>query len=436
MEIATDVVDRRELGQRVRERRVDLAMILTELWRDPVDLERGVDLLLGLRRDLLAAGLSADAVEAVLVQQQLPLQRMAAEPDVVLLRAGEVDHRGAPGARRDDTQVDLQTAADDDRGLRVPLREHALHAGGSGERPHDRRRIVGGDKEIDVADGLAVSADAARDADPLDAARAERLDHLARLLARVGDQRASGGLLQRPDRLQDVLFGLRLDLRQLAKTSRLRRLFELIDGRDAELLVDDASRRGPYARHAQERDEPFGDRGFQLGVPLRCAGGDELRDSFRHRRTGLRDLGETALLQEHGHGLAQVPDRARDLPVGHRTEDVLTLELEEITDLVKDGGDAFVVDGDGIPWHESMLSAAGELHVMECRVDLTARAQPLRVLGGDGRAVWAVVDLGQELDGLAVGAVAGLVRTEGVVRGADDAQRVGALHAVDRKRLL
>src|SRR3954464_10210243 len=82
------------------------------------------------------------------------------------------------------------------------------------------------------------------------------------------------------------------------------------------------------------------------------------------------------------------------------------------------------------------LSAAGELHVMECRVDLAARAQPLRVLGGDGRTVGSVVDLGEELDGPAVCAVARLVRAERIVCRTDDAQRVRALHAVHGKRLL
>ena len=47
MEIALQVLDRDQDGQRVRERGVDLAVILAELGRDPIHAERGVDVLLG-----------------------------------------------------------------------------------------------------------------------------------------------------------------------------------------------------------------------------------------------------------------------------------------------------------------------------------------------------------------------------------------------------
>src|SRR3954469_4932570 len=170
------------------------------------------------------------------------------------------------------------------------------------------------------------------------------------------DERTPGALLERGDRFEDVLLGLRLDLRQLPEAMIFRGLLELVDGRDLQVLVDDPRRGRPDARDAQQRDESLGYRRFQLCVPLRLAVADQLGDRFGHRRSGLRDLGEAALLEQDGHGLAQIADRARDLTVGHRTEDVLPLELEEVTDLVEDRGDAFVVERGGSPGHTSMLA--------------------------------------------------------------------------------
>src|SRR5207302_999516 len=132
----------------------------------------------------------------------------------------------------------------------------------------------------------------------------------------------------------DVLLGLRLDLRQLAQAVLLRGRFELVDRGDAELLVDRPGGRRPDARNPQQRDEPRGHGGLELGVALRLAGGDELRDRLGDRWPGLRDLGQAALLEEEGHRFAKVAYRTRDLAVGDGAEDVLALQLEQIADLV------------------------------------------------------------------------------------------------------
>ena len=52
-----------------------------------------------------------ELVEAPLVEGHAPVLGPAAEADVVLLGAGEVDHRCAPCLERDDPEVDLQTGA-------------------------------------------------------------------------------------------------------------------------------------------------------------------------------------------------------------------------------------------------------------------------------------------------------------------------------------
>src|SRR5205823_2104887 len=114
------------------------------------------------------------------------------------------------------------------------------------------------------------AADAAGDADAIDAdALAQLADHLFGRRARVVDERSTSALPEGGDRPQDVLFRLRLDLRQLLQTVRFRGLLELIDRGDAELLVDRPRRGGADAVDTQQCDEPGRDRGLQLDVPLR-----------------------------------------------------------------------------------------------------------------------------------------------------------------------
>src|SRR5919201_1711499 len=102
----------------------------------------------------------------------------SSEADVVLLRSGEVEERRAERPRRDHSQVDLQTASDDERALRVATREDALDARRADEHVEDGRGVVAGHDDVDIADRLLVSPDAARELDTLDAGlRAQIRDH-------------------------------------------------------------------------------------------------------------------------------------------------------------------------------------------------------------------------------------------------------------------
>src|SRR5207247_1285129 len=135
----------------------------------------------------------------------------------------------------------------------------------------------------------------------------------------------------------------------------LGRFLKLVDRGDAELLVDRAGGRGPHTRHAQQRDESRRHRGQKVGVTLRLAGLDEMRDRLGHRRPGLRDLAEPPLLEERRDRLTQIADRSRHLPVGDRAEDVLALQLDEIPYLIKHVGDGLIVKSDCVARHDSML---------------------------------------------------------------------------------
>jgi hypothetical protein len=134
-----------------------------------------------------------------------------------------------------------------------------------------------------------------------------------------------------------------------------RRLLELLDRCDLQVVVNHPGRGGADAWYAQQREESGRDRGLQLLVALRPPGRDDLLDGFADRRADLRDLFEATLLDELREGLAKVADRARRGAVGDCSEDVLALELDEIADLVEDLRDGVVARGEGVEGHPSML---------------------------------------------------------------------------------
>ena len=101
VQVAAQVVERDEARQRAGEGRLDLAAVLAQLRLDERQAEERVRLLLGGERPQLGAvtgqrlAVLADPQEALLGQAPALVAGALAEPDVVLLRAGEVDPVGA-----------------------------------------------------------------------------------------------------------------------------------------------------------------------------------------------------------------------------------------------------------------------------------------------------------------------------------------------------
>ena len=158
-------------------------------------------------------------------------------------------------------------------------------------------------------------------------------------------QRATGALLQSRDRAEDVFLRLRLDLRQLLEPVILRRFLELFDRRDLEVLVDRPGRCRPDTRHTKQRQEPGWHRGLELVVPLGSAGRDDLLDRLADRRTDLRDLLQSLLLDKLRERFTKITDRARrgvadhsrarvfrkprQLGFGFRADDLMKLRISE-----------------------------------------------------------------------------------------------------------
>src|SRR5215475_9384565 len=145
-------------------RRLDLAGVLAQFRRDPRQVHRAKDRLLGLPGHPLLA-----QEHAVLVELQAARLRELADRDVVRLRAGEVVERRAEALRGNDPDVDLQSALEHHRGPRGAGRPHYLHLRIGSEALHHVGRRYRGDDDIEIADRLAAPAITAREHDLLDA---------------------------------------------------------------------------------------------------------------------------------------------------------------------------------------------------------------------------------------------------------------------------
>src|SRR5207237_280738 len=191
-----------QLRQLAAQAGLDLAAVLAQGRRDPRQAEPGVDLLLGPGDDP-PAGL--DVEQPVLGELEPGAYRHLAGADVVLLRAGEVLQRGAPGVRRYHPQVDLQALGGPYRGLGVAARDDLDHVRQPRERGHERAGVVRGGQDVDVADRLAHAAQRAGVGTAPAAGHAGQLgdDLLGQVQGRV-EVYPAAGLLEELDAVQDV----------------------------------------------------------------------------------------------------------------------------------------------------------------------------------------------------------------------------------------
>ena len=107
------------------------------------------------------AAVVGDAEQAVFVQLEAEADGAIAQRDVVRLRAGEVLHRGAAAVGRDQPQIGLEAALQQDARLGVAVRRARARPAGSSMKSSisDGRRAGG--EQIEVAAGVAAAAQAA-----------------------------------------------------------------------------------------------------------------------------------------------------------------------------------------------------------------------------------------------------------------------------------
>src|SRR5919108_1929326 len=288
VQVAAHLPELDQLRQLALPRRLQLSRVLAQLWRDVGVAEALVELRLVLRREHVAA---LDLGDAVLGDRQAAPYRVLAERHVVLLRAGEVLKQVAVALRRNHPEVEAKAFVRDDRRLRRPLRRHLRDPAQFREVVDQRSRVAGGRDDVEVAHRLPPTPGAAGLAYAIGGRMlAQHLDNGEQGRERTPQQRPRWSLrLPLPaDGLQDVLLQLRTEPRERAQPLRPRRILQLRQRRDPELLPDLAHGLRAEAGNAQELDDLGRDDLAPLRQRLDLARLDDLDDLLLDRRADPR----------------------------------------------------------------------------------------------------------------------------------------------------
>ncbi len=340
VEIAADVIEGHEVGQRPVGRRLDLTGVLPHHRRDELEIEGRVDVRLGLTGDDFI-GLRVE--QPVLVEESTAVDGTLAKHDVVGLGAREVHDCRTELFGGDHPDVDLKSLPIEDRGLGVTVADHARCHRMIGDEGHDGDRIGAGDGDVDVANGLRMPSEAPAVLHPLHAWQLFELGNEPPGDRECfGDRRATVLAVEAEaiDCCGDLLLA---GLAETGKTPQSfvgDRLLQLIQVLDAELAAHELERLGPDSRDLGEPHEIGGIRLPESVQLVDRAGLDVLQDLVGGRRSNALDLGE--LRFAHGGDVpALTPDPADCVLVCPDLEALgrLFLEHRQLGELLQRGDD-------------------------------------------------------------------------------------------------
>ena len=227
---------RDQVRQRAGQRGLDLAIALSNLGRDPGQAEPLVDIGL-LRVEQQLAGL--DDLEALLRQRPTAVQGHAAQRDVVILAAGEVDEVRAPRLGRAHHQVDARAVGHQDARLVGACGHDLVDLPQLVERGDHGRWVVDCGEQVEVADGRPPSAERAGHFDAPDATcLAEALDQPGHQRIGVMNQHPVVDACHPRDAVENVRLGPLRQPLDVPQASFLRRRAQRLHRIDAQLHLE------------------------------------------------------------------------------------------------------------------------------------------------------------------------------------------------------
>ena len=320
----------------------DLVRALAQLGRDGRVAEERVQLVLArVRHDLPAL----DLRDPVLRDRQPAPLGVLAQRDVVVLRAREVLEHVSVALGRHHAKIEAQAVVADDRRLRVSARHDLRHPVAVAERGDQGRRIDRRRDEVEVADGLAATPDAARlrhgDRRRM---RGELGDDAAHRRERLAEEPALFRLVAdtRLERLEDLLLAARAHSGEVAQPALRGSALQPVERGDAELRPDPRRRLRADAGKAEEIDDTRRYQAAALRERVHLAVLDDLDDLVLDRLPDARELLRLSIERELGdrqRGLADPPRRA---PVGDHLERLLLEDLREVREQVELVGELVV----------------------------------------------------------------------------------------------
>jgi hypothetical protein len=308
------------------------AVVFAQFGRDVSEVELLKNFLFSFARDekFGIAGFLLRLEEAVFVEAQTALNGTLAHDDVVFLAAGEIGESEGKFGITHDAEVSLNAAGDDDCGLGVTFCDDVDDAGLGDEEIEDRGRLLRRDEEIDVADDLLGTAQAAG------AAAADDIGMAAESVEdRFGGSERGAEMMFRGVGAAERDAFTNFDLRLLTESGEFRNLaglaggFEFCDSFDAEFVVQDLDLLGTDAgdlEHFQKAGRSFGPEFVVVG---HVTGGDELGDFLLERFAETFDVAETIFGDEFFERFVEGFKRAGGVCVRTGFEGIFALQFEQ-----------------------------------------------------------------------------------------------------------
>ena len=209
---------------------------------------------------------------------------------------------------------------------------------------HGRQGVLGGGDDIQVAHGLFAAAEAAGNRKLMNRLEAfEILIELQSIGFRLGVEEPLALFFVEDDPFEDLLLGFDIKARKFTDPVLLGGLFEIFQGTDAELFVEDSRPFGsdPFdLEQVQDmRGELLFDR-FELG---QLPGGDDFGDLFGDPLPDIGKLGEVvSLFDQFGEVVAAGLDGPGGVAVSPDAERVVPLQFQIVGKGFEKGSDLTV----------------------------------------------------------------------------------------------
>ena len=128
---------------------------------------------------------------------------------------------------------------------------------------------------------------------------------------------------------------------------RLAGRAQVVQRGDVQLVVELCRPLGPQARHAEDRQHAFGNLGQQLFEHRQRAGLDQRGHFLGQVLADALDVGQRPLGIGHdvGRRFGKIVDRPRRVAIGADAERIGALELQQVGNLLENGGDFVVGHG-------------------------------------------------------------------------------------------
>src|SRR6266436_9395091 len=241
VQIALDVLAANQVRQTVLLGRLDLSRVFANLRRNEIQFQLGVNFLF---RATGNATLTLQRRQSVFVQRVAHIVRAAAQSDVMLARSGEIEQSSAKRFLVQEPHVDLNSVVQREAHLVFPVRQHLIDSWILQDVFRDsvdvllRGEAIGkGQQQVQIAHRLFSAAQRSR--------RRDRCHAFPVFLNVIDDPirgclgdvlpKAAGGALERLNRLQNVLFALFAEARDIAQLAFQRKLLHVCNRRSFKI---------------------------------------------------------------------------------------------------------------------------------------------------------------------------------------------------------